>query len=54
MIEDVVSGGGGFYKETPKKMLTIRFETYSKIVDRSECAEGKRLPLNYYKLKSYE
>jgi hypothetical protein len=59
LIEEVTHSNGGqsnfFYpRETTRKGLTIRFEKYSKIVEKTEAIETAKLPLNVYKLARFE
>jgi hypothetical protein len=59
LIEEVAHSNGSssnfsYPRETTRKGLTIRFEKYSKIIEKTGVIEAGRLPLNLYKLVRFD
>lgn len=55
LIEEVQREGGFQQKENQlRRGLSIRFECYSKIVDKTGSAESNRLPLVTYRLAGFD
>ena len=55
LIEEMQRDGGFYQKENHlRRGLSIRFECYSKIIDKTDSPEGNRLPLVTYRLAGFD